>query len=175
MSRIRKRSPRGLSKRFISGAALLLFFMVLALLRPYIGPYIGLGGDDAVVARVIDGDTVDMVDGRRVRYQAIDTAEMDAFSVYERRLANDAKALNSRLVEGKVVRLTFDRQKKDKYGRTLAYVWVGDGYKTLVNEELVRAGLARAKTYDSDPLWYPRLAAIEAEAKARGLGLWAPK
>jgi micrococcal nuclease len=123
-----------------------------------------------VVERVIDGDTIVLTDGRRVRYIGIDSPEMDAASERSRALAARAHEFNIDLVEGKTVRLESDVERIDRYGRTLAYVYVEDQF---INLELVRAGLARAKIYGKNHLHSKALAAAEDEAKAARAGIWA--
>jgi micrococcal nuclease len=97
--------------------------------------------------KVVDGDTIDvMVDlgfrtfvGARLRLAGIDTAELNSTDPEKRKLAQEAKIyLLSRLPEEFVIKTYLDRS--DKYGRMLAEVWVGD---SMVNEELVQAGLAQ--------------------------------
>jgi len=98
------------------------------------------------VVRIIDGDTIVVrLDGTRehIRYIGIDTPEMDDDRPEIRRRAVAAKEANARLVGGRRVRLELDVERRDRYGRLLAYVWVGD---TLVNEVLVRAGHAAPYT-----------------------------
>lgn len=99
------------------------------------------------VVRVLDGDTIEVELGgerERVRYIGIDTPEMGDERPEIRALAFEARRANARLVEGRRVRLELDVEKRDRYGRLLAYVWVGD---TLVNEALVRAGYAAPYTF----------------------------
>ncbi len=122
-----KRGRRARRTRVTLGVALLALFLAIAVLRPVVGPYLRFGGDGGKVAHVIDGDTIVMADGVHVRYLGIDTPEMDAFSPFEQRLAREARDLNAEYVEGQRVVLTYDRTKKDRYGRTLAYVWAGPG------------------------------------------------
>ncbi|MDD4879863.1 MAG: thermonuclease family protein, partial [Candidatus Omnitrophica bacterium] len=81
------------------------------------------------VARVIDGDTVVLEDGRHVRYIGMDTPERG------KPYYGEAKKENERLVKGKTVKLEYDVGKADKYGRTLAYVYVDN---IFVNAELVK-------------------------------------
>ena len=95
----------------------------------------------AFVQRVIDGDTVVLADGARVRYIGMDTPERGE------RLFDEATAYNRRLVEGQRVGLLKDQSEADRFGRLLRYVFAGD---ILVNAELVREGLAEAKRYDPD-------------------------
>ncbi len=85
-----------------------------------------------VVSRVIDGDTIELADGITIRYIGVNTPEVGQPG------AEEATEANRALVEGKKVRLEYDVQKQDKYGRTLAYVYLEDG--TFVNAELVKNG-----------------------------------
>jgi micrococcal nuclease len=87
------------------------------------------------VSRVIDGDTVVMTTGERVRYLMIDTPELR----YQQCYADEATEFNRGLVEGREVELTLDLEHKDRFGRTLAYVFV-DGRE--VNTLLVERGYA---------------------------------
>ncbi len=123
--------------------------------------------DIARVVQVIDGDTITIEGGYRVRYIGIDTPEvhpeMEAFGV-------EAWQANRRLVEGKEVRLERDVSEKDKYGRLLRYVWVDD---VLVEAELVRQGLARAKAYPPDTKYQDYLEELEQQARLAGKGMWA--
>jgi micrococcal nuclease len=155
------------------GVGLIVFFMLIAAVRPILAPYLGMSRESVTVARVIDGDTIVLADGRHVRYLCINAPEMDAFTAEERRLALEAKDLNSSLVLGKAVRLQFDSERKDKYGRTLAYVWAGD---TLVEASIVEAGLAKAQNYGHPNLiWWNKIMALEAKAKAEHKGIWASR
>ncbi len=88
----------------------------------------------AVVSRVIDGDTVELTTGERVRYIGIDTPERGDARF------DAATERNATLVEGKTVALDVcEENAKDRYGRTLAYVIIG---ATVVNEVLLREGHA---------------------------------
>lgn len=120
---------------------------------------------EVLCTRVIDGDTIEVLVGERVRYIGIDTPELRPSEAG----AEAATAANRRLVEGRVVRLEMDVQPRDRYGRLLAYVWVGD---LLVNEELVRLGYAQVSTYPPNVRYQERLLAAEREARAAGRGLW---
>ena len=117
----------------------------------------------ALVARVIDGDTIELADGQRVRYLGIDTPELGEPYGY------DALALNQQLVEGKWVELQSGNQDQDQYGRLLRYVYV-DG--TFVNAQLVAEGLATAYIFDSDDRYSQVLVQLEQYAKLRKQGLW---
>jgi len=121
----------------------------------------------ARVTQVVDGDTITIEGGYRVRYIGIDTPEIypqpEAFG-------REAWQANRRLVEGKEVRLERDVSETDKYGRLLRYVYV-DG--VFVNAELAKEGLAQAKAYPPDTKYQDYLEKMETEARQAGRGMWA--
>lgn len=129
----------------------------------------------SVVARVIDGDTLDLNDNRRVRLIGVDTPEM-GYSPRARvegtpdPLAEKATAFVRDAVEGKRVRLERGTEATDNYGRTLAYIYLEDG--TLLNAELLRRGYARAYRRFPHPL-RDDFIALEEAARAARRGLWA--
>lgn len=124
--------------------------------------------DLATVLEVIDGDTIDVdIDGEtyRVRYIGIDTPER------ERPYYAEATDFNAQLVDGQTVLLVKDVSETDQYDRLLRYIFVGD---TFVNFELVNQGYAAAVTFPPDVSCEGMFRAAEADARSRGLGLWAP-
>lgn len=123
----------------------------------------GKVGGTILVTQVIDGDTVETVGGTRVRYIGVDTPEPGQC------LGDQASQANTSLVENQKVRLEMDIEKQDKYGRTLAYVWVGE---TLVNEELVKQGFATVTTYAPNVKYVERFLSAQKEAREGGRGLW---
>ncbi len=122
------------------------------------------GLETAVVAQVIDGDTVELADGRRVRYIGINTPERN------QPYYSEATQTNRQLVAGKKIQLEFDVETFDKYGRTLAYIWV-DGQ--LANREIVAQGFANAYTVPPNVKYDVDFRAAEQAAREAGLGLWA--
>ena len=94
------------------------------------------GESEAKVTRVIDGDTIELENGVRVRYLLVDTPEVSGGTEC---YGDNAKQMNSDLVLGKTVLLHYDVQCTDNFGRTLAYVTV-DGQE--VNTLLVQRGYA---------------------------------
>ena len=123
-----------------------------------------------VCVRVIDGDTIELDGGERVRLLGVDTPE----TVDPRRpvqyFGKEASAFTRRMVEGKNVRLEEDQDTRDRYGRTLAYVYLQDG--TFLNAEIVRQGYGHA--YTRFPFRYEqRFVQLEREARENGRGLWA--
>jgi len=119
--------------------------------------------EQALVTSVIDGDTVELADGRRVRYLGIDTPESGEY------YAEEATARNKELVEGKTVELQRGDRDQDEYGRLLRYVYV-DG--VFVNAELIAQGYAKAYIFDPDDRYSQILVQLEQYAKMKNRGLW---
>lgn len=122
------------------------------------------------VARVIDGDTIELSTGQRVRYIGIDTPESVDPRTSVQCFATEAATANRNLVQGKEVRLEKDISETDRYGRLLRYIWVGD---TLVNDYLVRQGFARSSSYPPDVKYQDQFRQAEAEAQSANRGMWA--
>ena len=120
-----------------------------------------------IVGRVYDGDTVTCRSGERIRLLLIDTPEMD-----QAEIGRSARTELLRLMPlGTTVRLEHDVEKQDRYGRTLAYLWLPDG--RMVNEEMARAGYALSLTYPPNVRYVDRIRAAVEEAKRGRRGLWA--
>jgi micrococcal nuclease len=122
--------------------------------------------------KVIDGDTIELETGEVVRYIGIDAPELFAKEGGSEFYAREAARYNKRLVFMKMVRLEFDVEKKDQYGRLLAYVFVKD---TFVNAELVRLGYARAMIKPPNEKYKALLLAHQAKAMKEYRGLWQEK
>ena len=148
----------------------------LSLLAPYLlhaggeSPRIG-SSHEAVVQRVVDGDTVVLAGGERIRYIGMDTPELHHPWKPVQWYAREAMEFNRKLVEGRAVRLEFDVERHDKYGRTLAYVYLSDG--TFVNAELVRQGYAHLLTIPPNVKYAELFLKCEREARQANRGLWA--
>ena len=122
------------------------------------------------VRRVIDGDTILISTGESVRYLGIDTPEtVDPRKPVEY-FGKEAAEYNRKLIFKKKVRLEFDVQKRDNYGRLLAYVYLEDG--TFVNAELVKNGYAKVATYPPNVKYVDLFQRLQQEAQAAGRGLW---
>ena len=133
---------------------------------------------EARVVRVVDGDTivasVDDADAY-VRYIGVDTPETVKPGTPVQCFGKRASAENHRLVDGRTVRLVFDREQRDDYGRLLAYVYTaaaGDGRSRFVNATLVRDGYARTLTIPPNTAHAPLFDRLEARAGQSGRGLW---
>ena len=120
--------------------------------------------EKVVATRVIDGDTIQISGGDRVRYIGMDTPERGQPFYAE------ATARNAELVKGKEIRMVKDVSETDRYGRLLRYIYVGD---LFVNAELVREGYARAYRYPPDTYYAELFSQLELEAKQAGRGMWA--
>ena len=122
------------------------------------------------VERVIDGDTLAVDGNQRVRLLGVDTPETVKPETPVQPWGPEASEFAKRHVEGKMVRLEFDREKRDRYDRVLAYVYVGDWF---LNEELIRAGLSPAVTkYPFRADMKQRFRAAEEEARRNKVGIW---
>ena len=123
-----------------------------------------------LVARIIDGDTIELSNGEKVRYIGIDTPELHHPQKEVECYAREAYEANCRMVEGKKVRLELDVEERDRYGRILAYVYVDD---LMVNEWLVANGYARVATFPPNVKYAERFLQLEREARQAKIGLWA--
>ena len=133
------------------------------------------GGADATVTRVVDGDTIRVdLDGVEeiVRYIGVDTPESVKPGTPVECFAKRASEQNARLVDGADVRLRFDVERRDRYGRLLAYVHRADD-GTFVNEALIRDGYARPLTIPPNVRFADRFARLARAAREAGRGLWA--
>lgn len=124
----------------------------------------------ATVKRVIDGDTIELASGEKVRYIGVDTPEKVSPTVSTQCFADEASRYNQSLVEGKNVRLSQDTSARDRYGRLLAYVYLEDG--RFLNEELVKNGYAFSSAYPPDIANQRVLEQAQESARSQSLGLW---
>jgi micrococcal nuclease len=133
-----------------------------------------------LVTRVIDGDTIVLENGTHIRYIGINTPETKDPRKPVEYFGKEASAENTKLVLNKKVRLEYDVQKIDKYGRTLAYVYLpirdaqGKEDEIFVNAWLVENGFARVSTYPPDVKYQDKFRELERKAREGKKGLWAP-
>jgi micrococcal nuclease len=130
---------------------------------------LALGQTWGTCVRVVDGDTI-VLDGQEtVRLIGVDTPETKDPRKPVEAFGQEAYEFTRSLVEGKKVRLEFDQERIDKYGRTLAYVYLDDG--TFVNAQIILQGYGHA--YTEFPFKYMKnFRSYERMARERGLGLW---
>lgn len=122
-----------------------------------------------LVTRVVDGDTIELANGERVRYVGIDTPETVKPNTPVQCYGHEASLHNTELVEGKYVRLVRDVEDRDKYGRLLRYVYVGD---TFINLALVENGYARMYTYPPNVAHVNEFRVAQESARTNKRGLW---
>jgi len=138
---------------------------------------------DILITRAVDGDTLVLESGERVRLIGIDTPEMhESKKLYRdaqrsgqdvttiQKLGRRAYEFTKDLVEGKRVSLEFDVEKYDRYKRLLAYVYLKDG--TFVNAKIVEEGYASLMTYPPNVKYADLFLKLYREARQNQRGLW---
>ena len=126
------------------------------------------------VVRVVDGDTIKVSNGVTVRLIGIDTPETVDPRKTVQCFGREATLYAHKLLDNTSVSLEYDASqgRLDRYGRTLAYVWMSDG--RLFNQVMIEDGFAHEYTY-SIPHWYQaRFIASERSAREAQRGLWSP-
>ena len=131
--------------------------------------------EKAKVKRVVDGDTIELEGGQKLRYIGIDTPETVHPNKEVGCMGYDASARNKELVEGREVWLEKDVSETDRYGRLLRYVYFENenGEKINVGEILMSEGLATVSTYQPDVKYVDLWRELERQAREAGVGLWA--
>lgn len=124
------------------------------------------------VTRVIDGDTI-VVDlngnEERVRLIGVDTPETVHPELGEQPFGREASNYTKSRLEGKEIRLEFDVQERDQYGRLLAYIWVGNEH---FNATLLKEGYAVLSTWPPNVKYVDEFTKLQAQAREQGKGLW---
>jgi micrococcal nuclease len=152
----------------------LLVAAALLILRPWEDPTPDSGPSEvrAFVVRAVDGDTIEARIGGRledVRYIGVDTPETVKPDTPVQCFGPRASSFNHRLVEHRWVRLVSGVERRDIYGRLLAYVYLGHRF---VNANLARRGLARSLTIPPNDRFAPLFRRLELRAAKAGRGLW---
>ena len=150
-------SAAGIKKALLAGAFFVFWATVAA-------------GACEPVARVFDGDSFLLADQREVRLLGINTPELGRAGAPDQPLARAARERLVALLADRCVTLVFDREREDRYGRLLASVRLED--KTRVEAVLLREGLAWTVAVPPNLAHLKRHQAAEAQARARGLGVW---
>ncbi len=120
-------------------------------------------GEQRMVTRVIDGDTIVVEGDEKIRYIGMDTPEKNECYFKE---ATDA---NKKLVEGKTVTLQYDIGHLDRYGRTLAYIYVDN---IFANEQLLLDGYAQVETVQPNVKYAKQFLKDQQTAREQNKGLW---
>lgn len=154
----------------------LIFFILLAPAKISIS---GISSEEyptrGIAEEVIDGDTIRLANGEMVRYLGINAPEVrrrkgDSWEYRPQLLAEEAMQLNTKLVQDKEVKLEYDTEKKDMYGRLLAYVYTGS---LMVNEEILKQGYALIDIVFPNTKYAKSFTKKYLEAKNNNRGLWA--
>jgi micrococcal nuclease len=151
--------------------------------RPSIVSSKELDYGNVLVVRVVDGDTLDLGNKKKVRLIGIDTPEMHDSDKLNRDAARSGQSVEAiielgkqsyqftkKLVEGKRVRLEFDKERYDRYNRILAYVYLADGI--FVNAKIIQDGYASPLRYPPNVKYADLFLKLYQEARKNRRGLW---
>lgn len=184
----RYRMPGGISPRMVKaiiGGVVALLAGVLAIKNPAVPQQevSVTGGEYYRVAYVNDGDTIKLDNGERVRLIGIDTPESRDNPKLERdvkrtkkdkdvllAMGRQAAVFSKKLLSNQRVRLEFDVERHDRYGRLLAYVYLADG--SFVNEKIIREGYAYPMTVPPNVRYADDFKQWFDEARENKRGLW---
>lgn len=123
------------------------------------------------VVKVIDGDTIELLGGIKVRYIGVNTPETSTNSSTSAEcFSGEATAQNVGLLKDMKVKLVADKEGEDKYGRLLRYVYLPDG--TFVNLELVRGGYGRVDFIEPNLQFKNEFNNVQTVAQENKIGLW---
>lgn len=125
------------------------------------------------VKAVFDGDTIQVETGEKVRYLGIDAPEMDPEGGRHEFMAREASDCNRDILKNGGVRLEYDKEKRDPYGRLLAYVFLDTG--EMVNVLLVRKGMARVLLKKPNLRYKDLLVESQRTAIRDKRGIWSAK
>ncbi|MGC8843490.1 MAG: thermonuclease family protein [bacterium] len=151
------------SRSYIVALLPLLFLLGLYLLHRNV---------QGEVSKVIDGDTFVLKTGEHIRLIGINAPELHHPVLGEQPMGKEAKEHLEKLIKGKKVRLEFDVQTHDKYGRLLAYVYVGN---IIVIAKMVEDGYAQVMTVPPNVKYQALFLKLQREAMAKERGLWQPR
>lgn len=125
--------------------------------------------ENALVTRVVDGDTIELENGQKVRLIGINTPETKDPNKEIECFGDEASAKTSELLLNKTVLLEKDVSETDRYGRLLRYIYLDE---IMINEQLVKNGYALASSYPPDVKYQEKLKQAEIFARKNNLGLW---
>ena len=127
------------------------------------------------VKRITDGDTIVVDDGsekgKRIRLIGINAPESRNFKHRKKEAFGlEASAFLSDMLKGKRVRLEYDIESQDQYGRDLAYVFTEDGI--FVNDSMLRAGYAEMMTFPPNVKYVDQFIQSQYQARKNKRGIW---
>ncbi len=150
-------------KRLITISFICLFLLMFQ-------PSCSADGSRHSVKWVVDGDTIVLSDGSKVRYIGINAPEVAREDKIAEPFGEAAKRFNVKLVKRKKVRLEFDVEPNDRYQRRLAYVFLKDG--TFVNAEMLSQGYAYLLYLRPNLKYHSTLLDAQREAMSEKRGIW---
>jgi micrococcal nuclease len=127
------------------------------------------------VAKIVDGDTFWANDGseKGIKIRLIGVDAPESRNTGNKKIGyygQQSKEYLTKLLENKMVRLEYDVDRYDQYGRILAYVYLEDG--TFVNAELVKQGYAMVMTVPPNVKYVDKFVKLQRRARNKRLGLW---
>lgn len=154
-------------KRFKKGSkGLRTVLLAAGLVLMGLWAWIGAENKTYLVVKVVDGDTIHLSDGRRIRYIGLNTPEKKTDECFWQ----EAMKLNKELVGDKQIRIETDSNEKDRFGRVLAYAYLKDG--TFVNKVLIEKGMAKFHLDTVNLKHQEELMMAANEAHENNVGLW---
>ncbi len=135
--------------------------------------------EEAKVNRVVDGDTIELTDGQKIRYLYIDTPETVKPNTPVMCYGIDAKTYNKKSVDQKTIFLAFDKQPTDRYGRTLAFIYLNkedasnNNIQKSLNADMVKKGYAKAVSYSPNTTFKKDFESMMVTAQESKKGAWA--
>ncbi|MBN1635901.1 MAG: thermonuclease family protein [Deltaproteobacteria bacterium] len=153
----------GLTKKYIRWPLIAIIVIVV------IGLFHTAGSLDLQeVVKVYDADTIEIRDGTKIRLIGVDAPEVESPYRQAESYGVESKSYLTKMLLGKKVRIVVGEQPYDKYGRTLAFIYLDD---TLINGRIIKDGWARAYRYYDFP-FKELFITYEKQARAKGLGMW---
>ena len=134
--------------------------------------------EKVTVNRVVDGDTVELTDGRKIRYLNMDTPETVKPNTPVMCYGMDAKAYNKKAVDQKIIWLNFDKDPTDRYGRTLAFIYLDEenassnNVAQSLNADMVKKGYSRAISYSPNTTYKKDFESWMVTAREAKKGAW---
>jgi len=151
-----------------------LFYLSLFFLTIFLSGFLSgrplLAHEWFYVKWVNDGDTIVLADGRAVRYIGINAPEIDHENKKAELFGYEAKKYNKTLVLSKMVRLEFDKETYDRYGRTLAYVFLSNG--VFLNNVMIEQGYAYCLSRRPNIKYDQVLLQSQRDAMSAKRGIW---
>jgi len=163
---MKEKTDRFIRSNFLVGIYLVLIVFTLLYIFCY-GQSVGrstlFSSNKAHIVDVIDGDTVEILSGKKVRLLSINAPESgNPYSV-------EAREKLESLIKGKDVLLKFDQEKQDYYGRLLAYIYYNNQF---INQIMVKEGLAYSYIVPPNDSFEYEIELSELEAKQSRIGIW---